>query len=110
MSANQPELKIFVPSADDVNVIWLENLLDGSHCWMTAKDIGLTTWGKIGDRDIRALASASEWIISGQKGYKHLKHATPEEIHHAAAWLESQAKKMSERACSIRRNGHKLLK
>lgn len=110
MSTSQPELKIFVPVDDDPNIAWLENLLDGSRCWMTAGDIELTTQGRKGDRNIRALASASQWIISGQKGYKHLKHATPEEIHHAAAWLESQAKKMSERACTIRRNGHRILK
>jgi len=54
------------------------------------------------------VASECENIISGQRGYKHIAHATPEEINHAANWLESQAKKMSERACAIRRNAHKI--
>lgn len=104
----QPELKMFEAAPDDRNVRWLENLLLGAQCWMTAKDIMLTVNGKLLDRDLRALASASDNVISGQKGYKHIQHATSEEIHHAVSWLESQAKKMSERACSIRRNAHKI--
>jgi hypothetical protein len=107
MSA-QPELKMFVAEPDDKNVRWLENLLKGAQCWMTAKDIMLTVNGKLIDRDLRSLASASANIISGQKGYKHIKHATAEEISHAANWLESQAKKMSDRAGAIRRNAHRI--
>ena len=106
--SQQPELKIFTYPPDDSNTVWLETLLDGAKCWMTASDIALTTSGKIGDRDIRALASSSSNVLSGQKGYKHIKHATAEEIDHAANWLESQAKKMSDRAGAIRRNAHKI--
>jgi hypothetical protein len=97
----------FAPA--DPNVQWLESLLKGHGAWMTRRDIQLTTKGLVDDRDIRALASASEWIISGQKGYKHIEHASPEESAHAANWLESQAKKMSERACTIRRNAHRRI-
>lgn len=104
----QKDLPLFEVADGDPNVAWLEQLLLGAGCWMTSRDIEHTTAGRLGDRDVRALASASEWVISGQKGYKHIKHATAEEIHHAAAWLESQAKKMSDRAGTIRRNAHKL--
>lgn len=104
-----PQLGLFEARPDDKNVVWLEELLAGARAWMTARAIAATVAGRIGDRDLRALASASAWIISGQRGYKHLQHATPEEIDHAAHWLESQAKKMSERACSIRRNAHRVI-
>lgn len=106
--SNQKELPFqFAPA--DANVQWLEKLLKDGQCWMTRRDIELTSGGRVGDRDIRALASASEWIISGQRGYKHIEHASPEEIAHAANWLESQAKKMSERAGTIRRNAHRRI-
>ncbi len=87
---------------------WLEQLLFDGKCWMTAKDIQMTTHGRALDRDIRQMASESAKIISGQKGYKHIAHGTSEEVNHAASWLESQAKKMSDRACSIRREAHKI--
>lgn len=104
----QLELKQFPAAPHDPNVQWLEELLLGAKCWMSAKDISLTVGGKALDREIRELASASKWIISGQKGYRHISHATAEEINHAANWLESQAKKMSERAGRIRRSAHQV--
>lgn len=104
----QTELPLPAPPVN-TDVRWLEELLRGTACWMSARDLGLSTLGRVGDRDLRALASASDWIISGQKGYKHLEHATPEEIDHAAHWLESQAKKMSDRAGKIRRNAHRRI-
>ena len=103
-----PQLGLFESKPTDTNVVWLEELLRGAGCWMTAKDILLTVGGRVHDRDLRELASASEWVISGQKGYKHMSHATAEEIHHARAWLESQAKKMGDRAGKLRSNCHKL--
>lgn len=110
MSSSSPQKELpFTFAPEDANVKWLEELLKGHGGWMTRRDIELSTGGRVGDRDIRALASASEWIISGQKGYKHIEHATPEESAHAANWLESQAKKMSERACVIRRNAHRRI-
>lgn len=99
----------FTYTPEDPNVAWLEELLRGAACWMTARDIEHTSGGRVGDRDIRALASASAWLISGQRGYKHLEHASPEEVAHAANWLESQAKKMSDRAGLIRRNAHRRI-
>jgi hypothetical protein len=103
------QLGLFEVARNDVNVQWLEKLLSGAQCWMTAADIALSTHGRVGDRDLRALASASEWIISGQKGYKHLEHASPEEIAHARNWLISQGKKMIRRGIAIGRNAHRRL-
>ncbi len=97
--------------AENADVRWLENLLAGTADWFTSRVV-LISLGRTPTDDnrrwVRELASTSEWIISGQKGYKHIKHATAEEIEHAANWLESQAKKMSDRAGGIRRNAHKI--
>lgn len=103
----QPDLFTAKPAVDP-EASWLEKLLFEGKCWMSARDIMATTKGAVIDREIRQVASECEHIISGQKGYKHIAHATAEEINHAANWLESQAKKMSERACAIRRNAHKI--
>lgn len=104
---SQPDL--FGIEADSVSVKWLENLLRGSGCWMTAKDIILTTRGKAHERTLRELASKSSQVISGQKGYKHIEHATAEEIDRAANWLVSQGKQMIKRGISIRRSGHRRI-
>lgn len=104
-----PQLGLFESRPEDANVAWLESLLQGAGCWMTAKDVQLTCSGRLHDRDVRSLASASKWIISGQRGYKYIEHATAEEIAHCANWLESQGKKMIERSISIRTNAHARL-
>ena len=58
----------------------------------------------------RVLANASEGrIVTGQKGYQSASNATADEIHHAAAWLEHQAKEMIRRATSIRNMAHRRL-
>jgi hypothetical protein len=76
--------------------------------WCTAKSISAVLG--LCDRTLRDCAQHSDGqIISGQKGYKHHLHATPEETHHAAAWLESQAKTMATRAAAIRRRAHQSI-
>ena len=90
---------------------WLQDTLKAKPDWQTSTEL-LALIGRAGEdhrRWLRQLASASEWIISGQRGYKHLDHATLDEINHAANWLESQAKKMSDRACTLRRNSHRKI-
>jgi len=104
-----PQLGLFESRPGDANVQWLELLLQQSHDWMTARQIIAACFGKLHDRDVRELASASRWIISGQRGYKHIEHATAEESAHAANWLISQGKKMIKRGIAIRTNAHKLL-
>jgi len=88
---------------------WLEKLLLTGGGWMTARDIMLTTKGRVIDRDIRELASESKMIISGQRGYKHVAHATTEEINHCSNWLTSQGKKMIRRGIALRRQAHAIL-
>lgn len=110
--APQPELFAPPRHSEDRDVAWLENLLKANKDWMTSTQcIGMLQRPASDDnrRWIRELASRSEWIISGQKGYKHIEHGTTEEINHAANWLESQANKMSKRAAGIRRNAHRIL-
>lgn len=110
-TAQQPPL--FQVDPDDPNVDIFVDFMRSAHRWLRASDI-LSEW-RMEDTDsnrrlIRALAEASGAdIISGQKGYRHIEHASPEEVHHAAAWLESQAKKMSDRACAIRRRAHQII-
>ena len=95
--------------AVEQDVQWLENLLKGAGCWMTAGDIMLTVIGRLSDRNVRELASQSNRIISGQKGYKHIEHGTPEEIAHSANWLISQGKKMIKRGIGQRRAAHQRI-
>jgi hypothetical protein len=104
-----PQLGLFEAKPGDANVVWLELLLKNSTDWLTARQIIASCFGKLHDRDVRELASASKWIISGQRGYKHIEHATAEESAHAANWLISQGKKMIKRGIGIRQNAHKLL-
>lgn len=104
-----PQLSLFVRAPADANVQWLEHWLQASGKWWTAAQLSAQVQGRLNERDLRALASASEWILSGQQGYKHLDHATAEEIDHAAGWLERQAKKMGERAGRLRAAGHKRI-
>ncbi|HEY4415723.1 MAG TPA: hypothetical protein VGO57_08530 [Verrucomicrobiae bacterium] len=105
---NQPDL--FAPrTAVDAGASWLEKLLFEAKCWMSARDIMMTTQGRIIDREIRQVASECNRIISGQKGYKHIAHATAGEVDHSANWLISQGKKMIRRGIAQRSEAHKIL-
>lgn len=109
MSSGLTTPDLFAAKPEDISVKWFENLLRGAGCWMTARDVILSTHGKAHERVLRELASASNEIISGQKGYKHTDHATAEEIDHAANWLVSQGKKMIKRGLGIRRAAHRRI-
>lgn len=78
--------------------------------WLTAAQIvtalGLPE-GESGKRQVRAAAEASGGeLISGQDGYKLTAEATPDELHHASAWLESQGRTMIARAVAQRNVWH----
>jgi hypothetical protein len=104
------ELPLFKPPTTDPNVDWLSSLLLAKRGWLTAAEIIAASGSELNDRAVRALASlASPDVISGQRGYRHIQHATAEEINHAAAWLESQGAAMIDRACAIRRRAHQLV-
>jgi hypothetical protein len=70
--------------------------------WIYAKQIRQAKgWD---EKTIRDLAAASEGqIIGGQKGYILTLQATAEERDRAVNWLNSQAKKMLQRAGQISR-------
>jgi hypothetical protein len=99
----------FEPAKPEVNE-WEVKLMclslqhDGG--WMTAADIiakhsmANTEQSR---RVLRALAESSNGeIISGQLGYKHNSFATEEERARCVHSLESQARKMNERAARIK--------
>jgi hypothetical protein len=106
------QLELFEVAAADPNVIWLERYLLEASGWLTAGQLSAIA-GKADSEDgrrwVRSLAQASEWVISGQKGYKHVKHATAEDLNHFMGWMESQGKKMIGRAERMRRNAHALV-
>lgn len=108
----QPELPLANETPPDESVDLLIAVLDQSTGWLNAEELCVKLGSKPTDtnkRKIRNLANASTGkIISGQKGYKHIRHATPEEITHAANWLRHQAKEMDDRAAQILRQYHSL--
>jgi hypothetical protein len=107
------QFELFPPAPPDKDVSFLVGLLETRSRWLTAAEVSRIVHDHTGadwpDRLIRQLAQASDGqIISGQRGYKHIDHATLEEATHAAAWLESQARQMADRACAIRRRLHRI--
>lgn len=112
MNAEQPALPILALSSTDPDAVRLVELLKGRGGWLKAVEIIQEfAWvdNESARRNVRDLAEqAAPEILSGQKGYKWIGHATPEEVHHAAAWLEAQAHKMGGRACAVRRRAHEL--
>jgi hypothetical protein len=112
MKTAQPDLPLFLVKPDHPNVELLITTLRDRKEWLSAASI-LELWftpdTDHNKRFIRALAEAAvPEILSGQLGYKWIGHATPEEVNHAANWLESQAGKMTSRAIAIRHRAHEL--
>ncbi len=103
------QLNMFAAPERDPNIEWLERTLHVCRDWLTARELAAASGGRLDDRAIRALASASDSVISGQKGYRHADHATLDEIDRAATWLESQSSAMKERAIRLRRRAHRTL-
>lgn len=106
---SQEQLGFFESNATDANVKWLEDLLLGVGEWMLAAEISQSSAGRLDDRRIRQFASASLYIVSGQRGYRHVRHATIDEISACSNTLESQARKMLERAIALRRHAHQTI-
>lgn len=107
LTAGKPEVK-------DWEVDYFVKALEMVPGWHTCTELfqlmPQLRHGEAGKRIIRAMAEASGGaIISGQLGYKATVHATPEEIHHATAWLESQGCKMIARAQAIKRKAHQVV-
>jgi hypothetical protein len=105
----QREFEMFDQRRDEEEVRWLESYLQECGGWRTAMELLILVGREKtsdGARWVRALAEASDRVISGQKGYKHLDHCTADEVSHFVNWMESQGKKMIGRAERVRRNAH----
>jgi hypothetical protein len=108
----QPDLPLSPVRVDDASLPTILAILDQETDWLTAAQLLV----KLGEaptdskkRQLRELANASDGkIISGQRGYRHIRHATPDEITHAAHWLRHQAKEMDTRATAILKQYHQL--
>jgi len=102
----------FGPRTEPLRVADFERLLEQSRGWMLARQI-LRQCGLPPDeshrRWLRGLAEQSQRVLSGQRGYCDIAHASLEELHHAAAWLESQSRKMAQRAIHLRQAAHRKI-
>ena len=100
------------PAVKDSDLKTLVLILELNEQWFTAAELCAVFYLPVSGsskRFIRALAdAAAPEIISGQEGYRHITHATAEEIWHSIHWMESQASKMQERAIAYRRRGYEL--
>ncbi len=110
----EPQTDLFppMPTATEECIAWIEYWLGEHPGWHTAAEIliaGCREATESEKRWIRRLASESDLVLSGQKGYCLMAHASAEEISHAAAWLEHQAKEMGERAARLRRQAHRVI-
>jgi hypothetical protein len=88
---------------DDPNILFLVEQLAGSG-WRTAKELSasiearVNVGRKVGERYLRALASASGGqIAGGQRGYKLVREMTVEEYQHWRNWMKSQSDEMCRR-------------
>ena len=104
------QLSFFAVPPEDPNVKWLVDLLLRKGGWMTASQISEVAGDRIDDRRIRALAEAAGgWVISGQRGYRHIQHEKAGEIDHCVAAWESQARRMLDRSRKTRILAHSLV-
>lgn len=105
------QLKFFEAKPEDRNVQWLERVLDEDRNWLTAQTLAQRSGGVLSDRQVRMLAGASPRVLSGpgSPGYRHIRHATPEEVHHWTSALLAQGKAMIKRGTSIRRCAHGMI-
>lgn len=100
----EQDLPLFQAAPSDANVLWLERYLKECREWVLGKNLCVLV--NQDERWLRSVAEASAWVISGQKGYKHVENATAEEVNRFVNWMESQGKKMIARAERLRRNAH----
>lgn len=111
MCGEQQELGM-KPKPSEKDLKCFVNYLGREPQWVKAGDMCRVFGFSITEnnkRYIRAIAEKSDGlIISGQKGYRHILHATKDEINHASNQLEHQAMLMASRAAAIRRQAHKL--
>lgn len=109
----QQDLIFITKPNDPIDIRRMLDLLFVRADWMSAAEV-LIALGypntESHRRMIRRFAeTATDELISGQAGYKHVAKATPEEIHHFASWMISQGKKMIARGLRTSRHAHTLI-
>lgn len=89
--------------------LWLEGWLREHQGWHTSPRLCEASGHRLSDRTLRLLASQSDQIISSAQGFKHLSHATPDEVRHFLNDLLSRAKALAKRYGRVRRAAHKII-
>lgn len=110
--STQPELSLPRPRAGwpaREEVAWLETVLLAADRWLKADELAALSAHGYDDRDIRALASASELVVSGHRGYRHLRQCDLAEVDRGCNRLASQGREMIERSLRLRRTAHRVL-
>lgn len=88
---------------------WIEGWLRDHSGWHGRPELVAASSGRLHDRMIRAAMSRSARVVSGQQGYKHLDHATPEEVHAFLADLMSRIRALGRRYQAVRRQAHAVI-
>jgi len=108
----QLELINYRPNPDPSDVNRWVALVWSKRGWITAAQC-IEVLGDQFDGDDRTIRSFAEacggCIISGRKGYKHIDHATTEEVDHFCNQMESQARRMLDRSCRTRTLAHRIV-
>lgn len=86
---------------------WLELYLERNAGWHKSPD--LCSESGMSDRTLRQAASNSKLIVSGRNGFRHIRHATPGEIHHFLYDLKSRARELLRRHVAVSRTAHQLV-
>lgn len=95
------------PRVTDADIHWLEKTLRFAEAWLHADELLLAHTDAVdyaGKRWIRAVASQSNWVISGNEGYKHVACATREEVQHFVDRMNSQIEVMRKRTAAVQVN------
>ena len=108
---SQDELPLFAEPPDE-HIARFVHLLALLGDWITSTQVChhlVLPVNESSRRMIRDWANASDDVISGQRGYRHVTHATADDISHFCNWMESQASRMQSRSIRIRQRAHALV-
>lgn len=103
------DLIVLEPRQADQWRAWIEHWLLAHGGWHTSQHICAATGGRLDDRTLRHVISSSDCIISSHKGFRHIEHATAEEIRHFLNDMLSRARALGRRYAAVRRRAHKLI-
>ncbi len=109
MNPTQLELAASPAPMADSEQPWLERWLLDNPGWHKVPEIEAASGLRLNYRSIGYAAAASAEIISGARGYRHLRHAKPEEINHFLAGLGSRIRELARRKIRVQRRAHQLV-